>query len=173
MRVQQIRLGLWRWTGEHPELGEVGSVYYEAPENVVVVDPIVPPEAVDDFWRALDDDVELVGLPVRILLTAEKHRRDADTIAERYGGTVGNDPLPAGVEAFPVDEYGETVLWIAEHGALVVGDLVGGSPLARRPGIDAGPLEHLLDLPVDVVLPSHGEAVLDAARVALREALTA
>ena len=173
MRVQQIRLGLWRWTGEHPELGVVGSVYYEGPESVVVVDPIVPPEATEEFWTALDDDVELVGLPVRVLLTSDKHRRDADQIAARYDAQVGNDPLPAGVEAFPVEAYGETVLWIPEHGALVVGDLVGGSPLARRPGIEAEPLAFLLDLPADVVLPSHGEAVLDDARPTLREALTA
>src|SRR5919197_2108682 len=49
MQVQEIALGLWRWTGMHPDWTpgdaspegweqEVGCVYYEAPAAVVLID---------------------------------------------------------------------------------------------------------------------------------------
>ena len=80
MVVQEVAAGLWRWTGEHPEWTpeqggpegwerDVGCVYYEAPEAVVLFDPLVPPEDEERFWRALDRDVERVGKPVCVLAT--------------------------------------------------------------------------------------------------------
>jgi len=49
MEVQELRPGLWRWTASHPEWDhaenwgpEVGSVYAELPDSLVVVDPLVP-----------------------------------------------------------------------------------------------------------------------------------
>jgi hypothetical protein len=89
--VTQIEEGLWRWTTAHPEWKpgsdwdrDVGCVYWETPEAVVLVDPLVP---VDDqsrtrFLEALDRDVErlipqlreelapLLDLPVERVLTA-------------------------------------------------------------------------------------------------------
>ena len=49
MEVQELRPGLWRWTASHPEWDhaenwgpEVGSVYAELPDSLVVVDPLDP-----------------------------------------------------------------------------------------------------------------------------------
>ena len=51
MRVQEIEPGLWRWTGRHPDWTddenwdpEVGCVYHETAEAVLLIDPLVPPE---------------------------------------------------------------------------------------------------------------------------------
>jgi hypothetical protein len=37
---------------------EVGSVYAELPETIVLIDPQVPPDEAERFWGALDRDVE-------------------------------------------------------------------------------------------------------------------
>ena len=78
MDVAEIAPGLWRWTGFHEEWREdVGSVYYEAEDGVVLVDPIVPPEDTDRFLRALDRDVQRLALPVHVLVTVFWHPRSA------------------------------------------------------------------------------------------------
>ena len=189
MRMEELSRGLWRWTGLHPEwtpeqggpegwAQEVGCVYYEAPEAVVLVDPLVPPEDEERFWRALDRDVERTGKPVRVLLTSHWHARSAEAIAARYGGEVGGD-LPRGVEGHHAVHFDETVFWIAEHGALVFGDVVlgagaGGVRLCPESWLEnAGhaelkeALRPLLELPVERLLVSHGEPVLRDARSTL------
>jgi len=69
MDVLEIAPGLWRWTGYHEEWRqEVGSVHCETEDGVVLIDPLVPPEDTERFWRALDRDVERLqapGQPVR------------------------------------------------------------------------------------------------------------
>ena len=82
MRVREVATGLWWWTALHPAWTpadggpdgweqEVGCVYYEAPGAVVLIDPLVPMEDRDRFYRALDRDVERAGLPVRVLVTVD------------------------------------------------------------------------------------------------------
>src|SRR5437667_9971249 len=99
MQVQKLAPGLWRWTAPHPAWQpsadwpqEVGCVYFEAREAVVLIDPLVPPA--DDgerFWRALDRDVERAGRPVLVLLPAPQHPRAAaatvDASRRRNGHT--------------------------------------------------------------------------------------
>jgi glyoxylase-like metal-dependent hydrolase (beta-lactamase superfamily II) len=173
MRVQELRPGLWRWSGLHPEWKpgddweqEVWCVYYEGPEEIVLVDPLVPPEESERFWAALDGDIQRLGRPVAVVLTCAWHRRSADAIAARYGVRVGGE-LPAGVEVFTIEPYEEAPIWIPEHRALVVGDTLMG-PLLQVPPMTwvpeqwrgeryTEPLQFLLDLPVELVLPSHGE----------------
>ena len=189
MRVLELASGLWRWTALHPdwtpEQGgpngwgqEVGCVYYEAPGAVVLVDPLVPPEDEERFWRALDRDVERAGKPVRILVTVHWHARSAEVIAERYGAETGG-PLPVGVEGYPAVAFDETILWIPEQGALVFGDVVlgaegGGVRLCPESWLEGGTLTVLkdalrpiLDLPVERLLVSHGEPVLEGGHAAL------
>ena len=188
MRVQELSRGLWRWTGLHPEWTpeqggpegweqEVGCVYYEAPEAVVLVDPLVPPEDEERFWRALDRDVERVGKPVRIILTVRWHARSAEAIAKRYGGEIGGD-LPRGVEGHEAVHFEERIFWIAEHGALVFGDVVLGAEdgvrlcpeswleRAGHPELKEA-LRPLLDLPGERLLVSHGDPVLEDGHTAL------
>jgi hypothetical protein len=75
------------------------------------------------FFRHLDADVDRLGLPVKILLTAPWHRRSTDELAVRYG---------ASIEAT---------------------------------------LTELTALPVERLLVSHGEAVLERARERMAEAV--
>ena len=58
MEVQELRPGLWRWTASHPEWDhaeqwgpEVGSVYAELPDSLVVVDPLVPADEEESSGR--------------------------------------------------------------------------------------------------------------------------
>jgi glyoxylase-like metal-dependent hydrolase (beta-lactamase superfamily II) len=145
--VAEIAPGLWRWTGWHEEWREnVGSVYYETEDGVVLVDPIVPPENTERFWRALDRDVGRLRARVHVLVTVFWHTRSAAAMVERYGARVWaptraraavarragvvtdafrpGDPLPGGIEARPTVRGGEVVYWIAPHAALVPGDVL-------------------------------------------------
>jgi glyoxylase-like metal-dependent hydrolase (beta-lactamase superfamily II) len=81
------------------------------------------------------------GIETAIVLTCPWHRRDAETLTQRYDaplyvpppdegdpspvdGTVfrEGDRLPVGVEVFPGMEPNDLVLWVESHGALVAGD---------------------------------------------------
>ena len=195
MDVDLIATGLWRWTAAHPDWTEaadwpreVSCVYYEAPDAVVLFDPLVPdaPAERERFLAALDRDVERLSRPVAILLTVAWHERSSAELSERYGATQG--AAPGGVVARPLGVAGETVYWLPEHLALVVGDSLlgdgsggvvvcpddwlddawvdGADPAALRAA-----LRLLLDLPFERLLLSHGAPVLDGAHSALAQAL--
>jgi hypothetical protein len=110
MDVQQLADGLWRWTAQ-----EMGSVYYEAPDAIVLFDPLVPAGEEEKFLAYLDRDVEGLELPVSILLTAPERERSAPFLRERYDAS---DRIPDSVEAYPVEE--RTAYVIRPHRALVV-----------------------------------------------------
>jgi len=147
--VARIEPGLWRWTGYHEEWKEnVGSVYCETEDGIVLIDPIMPPEDSERFWNALDRDVERARAPVHVLVTIFWHTRSAAAMVERYSARVwapssaraavarraGNvtdafrtgDRLPGGLEAYATARRTEVVYWIPRHGALVPGDVLIG-----------------------------------------------
>ncbi len=149
MEVARIEPGLWRWTGYHEEWKEdVGSVYCETEDGVVLIDPLVPPEDSERFWAALDRDVERAGAAVHVLVTIFWHTRSTAAMVERYSarvwapstsraavarraGTVSDAfrpgaELPGGLEAFRSARRTEVVYWIPQHGALVPGDVLLG-----------------------------------------------
>lgn len=195
VKVNEIAAGLWRWTAPHPGWKpnpepespadwqrEVGCVYYESSAAVVLIDPLLPPER-ETFFEALDRDVERLGLPVTILLTVSWHERSAVELAARYGA---GRTAPAGVVELGVPSAEETVYWLPEPRALVVGDvLVGdgrggvrvcpGSWLPEGTGLAEvrAELDPLLDLPLERILVSHGKPVLADSRAALAAALDA
>lgn len=220
MTVEEIRPGLWRWTCRHPDWtpdeggpdgwdAEVGCVYHETPDAVVLIDPLVPADGTDRerFLRALDRDVERLGLPVAVLLTTHWHERSAGELRDRYasgpGATIwaartftadltmddvtpfdAGDPLPGGIAAVPTSRPGQVVYWLPAVGAAVPGDLLLGAgegglrvcPDAWLADADAPrevrqALRALLDLPIEMVLVSHGAPVLTGARGALTGAL--
>ena len=209
MEVDRIEPGLWRWTGYHEEWKEnVGSVYCETEDGIVLIDPIVPPEDSERFWNALDHDVERARAPVHVLVTIFWHTRSAAAIVERYSARVwapssaraavarraGNvtdafrtgDRLPGGLEAYATARRTEVVYWVPQHGALVPGDVLLGDgrggvrmcPESWLPGDKghaelAASLRPLLELPVERILVSHGEPVLEDATQALAAALDA
>lgn len=191
MDVQRIADGLWRWSVQHPNAAnwpdwgppvppEVGCVYYEAPDAVVLIDPLLPAGEEEDFLSYLDRDVEQLGLPVSILLTGAWHERSAAILRERYQA---DDRVPESVGAYPVEGAPEEQLayFIRPHRALVVaeifvGDGRGGIALVPSPALeDTAALERSLqtiaELPVELVLVSHGEPVLEGGRAAIELAL--
>ena len=200
MDVQELRPGLWRWTAAHPEWEhaehwgpEVGSVYAELTDALVMVDPLVPQDEEDRFWEALDRDVERVGKPVHVLLTVHWHERSVATVLDRYKATLWRPEekgqLPAGVHAEVVkgSDWVEALFFLEPHRALIAGDLligkVGGGielPVGWFPKGEQDWAEQELKpelrkrlggLPVELVVVSHGEPVLEDGAAALERAL--
>ena len=192
MEAVRLAEGLWRWTAEHPnwenwpgherQAREVGCVYYEANDATVLFDPLVPAGEEDDFFRHLDADVERRGLPVVILLTAEWHRRSTDELAARYTARSGGS-LPGGVEEIAIEGTDERQLayFIRPHAALVVAEIFGvdidgtlyvaPSPALVRPDELEASLNRIMELPIERLLVSHGEPVLENVMARLAEAL--
>jgi hypothetical protein len=206
VQVLRLRDGLWYWTAPHPDWeadGEgasswpedVGCIYYEAPDATVLVDPLVPADARDAarFYEALDRDVERRGLPVSVIRTIGWHERSCAALRERYGAT---GAWPEGVEKIEFgDPRDEIALYIAEHRALVIGDMVLGSDgTSSGPpgGLQVGPaswhaqtpeqaawfersiadaLAPLLGYDAELVLVEHGTPVLRDGAAALRAAI--
>jgi hypothetical protein len=190
--MQELRPGLYRWTARHPSWKPgarpesvadwpqlVGCVAVDLGEEVVFVDPLVP----ETLWPRLD---ELVARrSVHALRTVASHQRSAKEVLERYGGTTD---LPAGVVPFAAPAR-ETEYWLPAFGALVVGDRVigdgrGGLRLCPESWLRGGArplsvaeladgLRPVLELPIELVLVSHGEPVLTDGREALECALGA
>jgi glyoxylase-like metal-dependent hydrolase (beta-lactamase superfamily II) len=198
VEVQRIEAGLWRWTAPHPDWKEgddwdreVGCVYWEADDAVVLVDPLVPSEASarETFLETLDRDVERVGLPVAILLTCEWHDRSRAELEGRYAARVVGPPaaigrLPHGVVIVEAPTAEEVVYWLGPAGAVVPGDTILGTAdgvslcpaswLEGRGGLAAlrRELAPLLELQVERVLTSHGPPVLAGGGAALVRALS-
>jgi hypothetical protein len=126
---------------------------------------------------------------VHVLTTIGFHRRSREAVRERYRAETSNAKtnLPQGVETIAIAGAGERMIWIAEHGALVPGDRLLG---AARGGLRVCPdswlrylggrtnpsrlraeLRKLLELPVRMVLVSHGEPVLRDAKRKLARAV--
>src|SRR5919198_1469462 len=195
MDVQELRPGLWRWTASHPEWDhaehwgpEVGSVYAELSDAVVVVDPIVPADDEERFWSALDRDVERAGRPLHVLLTVHWHERSVAEILDRYDATLWRPEveaqLPAGVHAEIIEgsDWVEALFLLEPHRALVAGDLLVGANGGIELPVDWFPKDErewartelkaelrrrLTPLAVELVLGSHGEAGLEKGAAAL------
>ncbi len=161
-----------------------------------MIDPLVPRGEEELFFDALDRDVERVGLPVAVLLTAPWHRRDAHELAKRYGTMVWahdaarerldfatqTGPLPAGIETFsPAATYeGDVAFYLRPPRALVVSEFFMGVDSALRvcPPPNLGDretwersLHRLLDWAIEHVLVSHGDPVIGDGAARIREAL--
>jgi hypothetical protein len=142
--LDEIRPGLWTWTGPHPEWREQPLVRSYAAERaglLVLFDPITPP-------------VELIhGRDLRVALTCPWHARSAPEL-----------DVPEAVDARAGFYPDERVLSLEEHRALVFGDSFPGGPVPddwlpegqARADYDAW-LAPLLELPVELVLPTHGD----------------
>lgn len=198
MRIEELRPGLHRWEADHPDAElapepgspadwgpSVGSIAYEAADALLLVDPLVP----DDKWDALDTLVERHGRRVAVVTTIQFHRRSRDAVGARYGASTSRakTTLPSGVETIRIDGAGETMVWLPRRRALVPGDRIlgddrGGLRLCPESWLRYLPsgmkgaqlrekLRPLLDLPVELVLVSHGEPVLDGGREALARAI--
>jgi glyoxylase-like metal-dependent hydrolase (beta-lactamase superfamily II) len=169
---------------------EVSSYAIDDGRRLLLIDPVLPPSPVDELAQHRD---------TAIVLTCPWHERDARKIVERFGASVFSPPpdhpadepltaqvfsagdrLPVGVEAFPGMEPNDLVLWIESCRALVAGDTL----IDRGQGLEfpsdwankgvppeqiLETLRPLLELPVELVLPTHGAP---ADRAALERALS-
>jgi hypothetical protein len=199
MELQELRPGLWRWTASHPEWDhaehwgpQVASVYAELPEAIVVVDPLVPEDEEARFWAALDRDVTRAERPLHVLLTVHWHERSVPAVLDRYHAKLWRPeeegPLPAGVRAELVkgSDWVEALFYLEPYHALVAGDLLIGSNDGVELPVEWFPKderewarnelkpelrERLAALPVELVLVSHGEPVLEDGAAALAAAL--
>lgn len=167
---------------------DVGCVAYEAPDALVLVDPLVPDDR-EDLRDALDALVRRHGRRVAILTTLGFHRRSKEKLAARYDASTSRarKTLPAGVETVQIKGAGETMVWLAKPRALVPGDRLLGAdggglrlspdswlrylPSGMRTRQLREALRPLLDLPVQKVLVSHGEPVLRGGRDAIARAI--
>jgi hypothetical protein len=168
--VHELAGGLWTWAARHPAWKEgdnwgpeVRSYALQTNDSVILFDPVAPPQEL------------LQERTVEVVLTAEWHRRDAPAL----GFPIRGDDLPTAVNAQPAWFPGDRNLWIPEHNALIVGDsLYEGRAIpdewlegTSRDDYNAK-LRPLLDLPVELLLPTHGDPVLDDAHAALTRALS-
>jgi hypothetical protein len=168
--VRELSGGLWTWTGHHPEWKkgeewgpEVRSYALEGDDSLILFDPISPPE---ELTR---------GRNVEIVLTANWHGRSASDL----GAPLRRDDLPMAVNAQPAFFPDERTLWIPAHNALVVGDSLPGGEAAPDDWLGTSTREDynaklrpLLDLPVELLLPTHGDPITEDAHDALKRALS-
>jgi glyoxylase-like metal-dependent hydrolase (beta-lactamase superfamily II) len=195
--VREVRTGLWHWTAPHPDWEpradwgpEVSSYAIDVDERLLLIDPLAVPGEIDRLAAERE---------AAIVLTCPWHVRDARGLAERLGAPLyvpppdegDPDPVPGevfragdrlsvGVEAFPGMEPNDLVLWIESREVLVAGDtLVDRGDGLEFPaewankGVPAeeilGGLRPLLELQVELVLPTHGAP---AGRAALEHVLS-
>lgn len=155
----------------------VSSYAIDDGERLLLFDPLAVPSEIEEL--AADRETAIV-------LTSPWHRRDALTLAKRLGAPIyvpppdppdpdpvpgqvfkAGDRLPIGVEAFPGREPNDLMLWIESRSALVAGDSLIDRGRGLEFPIDWVPdgvppeeilqgLRTLLDLPVELVLLTHG-----------------
>ena len=188
----EIQPGIWHWTSPHPEWTpeegweqtDVSAYAIDHGQRLLLFDPITLPQEVEE----LAGERETV-----IVLTSTWHRRDATDLRDRHGWPIyapppDRDPDPVQGHVFrPGDrlEFGvearsgredplDLVLWVESRKALVAGDTLvdRGRGLEYLPewAADGFPpekvlpeLRKLLDLPVELVLPTHGNPTDGAA----------
>lgn len=172
---------------------QVRSYACDVGDSLVLFDPMTPPPEISEAAG---------GRPVVVLLTVHWHQRSSLELAVGLGATVFapaanigdvgapalpyglGDVLPGRVEPQPGGYPEEMTLWIPSHRALVTGDVFLGGEAGFRlqpdswiaDGLTSAELRErlrpLLELPVELLLPTHGDPV-ENGREVLRNALAA
>jgi glyoxylase-like metal-dependent hydrolase (beta-lactamase superfamily II) len=191
--VTDVAPGLWLWRLPYPDWRprpdwgpEVASTCLECGGEVVLVDPLAPPDAADEVWTRLD-----ARPPTIVVVLKPDHVRDVDAFVQRYSArafgpylffrhdipqtelepTQPGSELPGGLVAL-YDGRGrnETPLWAPEPRTIVFADAltapegelrVWSTPWHEERVLPA--MRSLLELPFDRVVVSHGEPVHDRA----------
>jgi glyoxylase-like metal-dependent hydrolase (beta-lactamase superfamily II) len=192
MALTEIAPGLRRWTAHHEEWEEnVGCLAVDTDDGLIFIDPLDPPSELPRPQHVLLTIHWHVRSPQAPHVWA--HKRTARLLSNR--GVELTDPidagtsLPGGIEAIETARRGEVVYWLPQQKAVAVGDvLLGagakprdtGAPLRLCPERWLGKATHddlreslspLLERPVESVLVSHGEPVLQNGAQALAAAL--
>jgi glyoxylase-like metal-dependent hydrolase (beta-lactamase superfamily II) len=162
---------------------EVSSYAIDDGERLVLFDPVTPPSPVAELaagrrtaivltcpWHVRDAS-NLAQRPGAELYVPPPDEGDPNPVEGQMFSA--GDRLPVGVEAFPGMEPNDLVLWIESRGALVTGDTLidrgqglefprdwaSKGAIAERglaPEQILETLQPLLELPVELVLPTHG-----------------
>lgn len=196
--MEQLAPGLRRWTAYHEEWRQdVGCVLVEGADAVVLIDPLPGEAGVEPLLAAAAGRPLHVLLTVyyharsarqlverhgaRLWSTSGARRRIANRAGPPAELFEPGDALPAGIEALASGRKAEVVYWLPEQRALVAGDVLLGSPLrlCPRSWLDRGEtldgvrdaLRPVLDLPVERIVVSHGEPVLEHASAELARVL--
>src|SRR5581483_4733596 len=163
-KLEPVAPGLRRWSSWHPEWRqEVGSAAVDTPDGLVLIEPLDPPPEVRS--------------PAHVLLTVFWHARTAGDLGAEHvwapargvrklknRGVVVTDPfeadpeLPGGIKAVPTAREGEVVYWLRQQNWL---DGAKTRQLVKS-------LLPLLDLPLERILVSHGDPVLQGGKEVLR-----
>ena len=194
--VREIAPGFRRWTSWHEEWQEqVGSVALDTHDGLVLIDPLdVPAELgspahvlITVFWHARTAS-QLDA--ARVWSSGANTRTLANRGVTLTDPVDGSAELPGGIAAIPTARRGEVVYWLPAQRAVVAGDVLLGAGAKPRRTDDAlrlcperwlgkathedlrASLRPLLELPVQRVLPSHGEPVLRAGKRHLTELLS-
>jgi hypothetical protein len=179
------------WFSPHPDWEpgedwprEVPVVRYETDDEVVVIDPLLPP----------GDDFDPHGKPVRVLLTQPAHYRGTDDFVERYDATVWVSPraewrkrpnpgtaaeLPPGIEAIELaGEPQQVLFFFRELRTLVASDVLSGTGGRLHVFVDEADPEELLpaldaiaELPIERVIIPHGDLILENGAARIRAAV--
>jgi glyoxylase-like metal-dependent hydrolase (beta-lactamase superfamily II) len=177
---------------------DVSSYLYESADGLILFDPLSPDwDDLDNrveragapnvlitiYWHARSTPKILERYPgtrVFALDAALEHVRQRVAATDTFAA---GDALPGGVEPLTT-RHREAVFWVPRLGAVVAGDVLLGT---EGPGVRVCPdswlgdmltpaevraeLRPLLDRPVEALLLTHGEPVLQDARAALEGAL--
>jgi glyoxylase-like metal-dependent hydrolase (beta-lactamase superfamily II) len=183
--VREVQPGVWHWVAPHPEwtppddwvTRDVSSYAIDDGQRLLLFDPLALPAEIAELAAARE---------TAIVLTSPWHRRDAVSLAGQLGAPIyvpppdppdpnpvpghvftAGDRLGVGVEAFQGVEPYDLMLWVPDRRALVTGDRLidpgNGLQLptawlpedvTREQALEI--FRPLLELPVELVLPTHG-----------------
>ena len=193
--MDELAPGLRRWTVWHDEWeDDVGSLALETSDGLVLVDPIDPPVELRSpahvlitvFWHGRTTAAVDAGRVWASTRSTRALENRGITVTDRFRA---GDDLPGGIQAFQTPRVSEVVFWLPDQRAVAVGDVLlgaGAKPRATEESLRLCPegwlgkashddlrasLRALLDLPVERVLVSHGEPVLQEAKAALAAVL--
>jgi glyoxylase-like metal-dependent hydrolase (beta-lactamase superfamily II) len=193
--MDELAPGLRRWTAWHDEWeDDVGSLALETSDGLVLIDPIDPPVELRSpehvlitvFWHGRTTAAVDAGRVWASTRSARPLENRGITVTDRFRA---GDDLPGGIQAFQTPRVSEVVFWLPDQRAVAVGDVLLGAGAKPRPTEESlrlcpegwlGKASHddlraslraLLDLPVERVLVSHGEPVLQEAKAALAAVL--
>ncbi len=193
--MEELAPGLNRWTAWDEDWQEdVGCLALETDDGLVLVDPLEPPRAlrtpdhvlITVFWHYRSTPELRANRVWASTRSATPLRNRGVTVTDAFRA---GDVLPGGLQAVQTARVSEVLFWLPTQRAVAVGDvLLGagarprptGAPLRLCPERWLGKATHddlraslqpVRDLPLEKVLVSHGEPVLDRGRTALDAAL--